>query len=149
MAGRRARSFEVLVTVRLDPSTYGAVKHLAAQNGNTFSRVVRDAIRQHLTERHQQSLNGSERGPAEPDTRTAIQRRHRDVTMELSTLLKEARDQAPEGDVVVRIHLFGIDNADELVGLNLAELVEAAGVPSPYATEIRKGMRLAEYVKRK
>ncbi len=51
--------------------------------------------------------------------------------------------------MVVRIHLFGIDYADELEGVNLAELVAAAGVPKPYATEIRKGMRLAEFVARK
>jgi hypothetical protein len=67
----------------------------------------------------------------------------------LSKKLRDARDHAPEGDVVVRIHLFGIDHADELQGINLAELVESAGVPRPYATEIRKGMRLSEYVTRK
>ena len=31
-------------------------------------------------------------------------------------------------------------------GVNLRVLVELAGVPKPYMTEIRKGMRLADYV---
>ena len=44
------------------------------------------------------------------------------------------------------IHLFGIRHADALWEVDLPELVAAAGVPKPYATEIRKGMRLAEYV---
>lgn len=60
---------------------------------------------------------------------------------DLSRLLSDARDQAPEGDVVVRIHLFGINHADELQGVNLAELVATAAVPKPYATEIRNCMR--------
>ena len=60
--------------------------------------------------------------------------------------LREAREQAPEGDVVVRIHLFGIRHARALAGVNLRVLVQLAGVPKPYMTEIRKGMRLADYV---
>ena len=69
--------------------------------------------------------------------------------MGLSRLLHEAWSQAPEGDVVVRIHLFGIEHARELEGVNLKTLVESAGIPKPYATEIRKGMRLADYVRAK
>jgi hypothetical protein len=66
---------------------------------------------------------------------------------ELVNELRDAWQNAPEGDVVVRIHLFGIKHAQALQQVRLAELVQAAGVPRPYATEIRKGMRLAEYVK--
>jgi hypothetical protein len=76
-------------------------------------------------------------------------RRNKKLISDLARLLRDARDQAPDGDVVVRIHLFGIDHAEQLQGVNLNELVAAAGVPKPYATEIRKGMRLAEYVTRK
>lgn len=71
------------------------------------------------------------------------------MSRSLESLLKEAWQQAPSGDVVVRIHLFGIDHAKELQGINLNTLVAAAGIPGPYATEIRKAMRLAEYVVRK
>ena len=41
--------------------------------------------------------------------------------------------------------LFGIAHADELDRVSLRDLVKAAGIPTPYATEIRKGMRLADY----
>jgi len=68
------------------------------------------------------------------------------MARDLATLLHEAWAQAPEGDVVVRIHLFGIEHADALEGVNLRALVDSAGIPKPYATEIRKGMRLAEHV---
>jgi len=68
------------------------------------------------------------------------------MTQDLERTLREAWSQAPDGDVVVRIHLFGIRHAAALQGINLGALVDAAKIPKPYATEIRKGMRLAEYV---
>jgi hypothetical protein len=71
------------------------------------------------------------------------------LNQNLPRALREAWSQAPEGDVVVRVHLFGIDYAEDLQGINLHELVAAAGIPRPYATEIRKAMRLAEYVRRR
>lgn len=64
----------------------------------------------------------------------------------LARLLHEAWADAPAGDVVVRIHLFGIRHARELEDVNLKRLVVEAGVPEPYATEIRKAMRLADWV---
>lgn len=64
----------------------------------------------------------------------------------LVRLLRQAWAQAPEGDVVVRIHLYGIRHAAALEGVNLKALVESAEIPAPYATEIRKGMRLADWV---
>lgn len=60
------------------------------------------------------------------------------VASDLPRLLREAWQDAPEGDVVVRIHLFGIRYAEELRNVNLVRLVESAGIPRPYATEIRK-----------
>jgi hypothetical protein len=68
------------------------------------------------------------------------------MTRDLAALLHEAWAQAPDGDVVVRIHLFGIEHAEALEGVNLRALVGTAGIPKPYASEIRKGMRLAEHV---
>lgn len=60
--------------------------------------------------------------------------------------LREAYRDAPEGDVMLRIHLFGIRFAEQLEGVNLKELADAAEVPESFATEIRKGMRLADHV---
>jgi hypothetical protein len=68
------------------------------------------------------------------------------MALDLSATLHEAWAQAPEGNVVVRIHLFGIEHAKALESVNLRVLVSKAGIPKPYATEIRKGMRLADYV---
>jgi hypothetical protein len=71
------------------------------------------------------------------------------ASRDLSRDLHEARAQAPAGDIVVRLHLFGIDHAEELDGVDLKALAAQADIPVSYATEIRKGMRLAEYVIRK
>ena len=68
------------------------------------------------------------------------------VPTDLVRALHEAWAQAPEGNVVVRVHLFGIAHAKALETVNLKELVAAAEIPEPYATEIRKGIRLADYV---
>jgi hypothetical protein len=54
--------------------------------------------------------------------------------------LHDAWSQAPKGDIVVWVHLFGIDHAEELQGVNLQVLAETAGIPRTYATEIHKGM---------
>ncbi|OQP86670.1 hypothetical protein BTR14_09505 [Rhizobium rhizosphaerae] len=44
------------------------------------------------------------------------------------------------------VHLFGIRYADQLAGLSLSEILRQANMPSTYATEIRKGMKLAQFV---
>lgn len=69
--------------------------------------------------------------------------------MRTENLVRELRDacaRAPSGDKVVTIHLFGIRHASELDGLNLQELAERAGIGKSFGTEIRKGVRLAEFV---
>jgi hypothetical protein len=47
---------------------------------------------------------------------------------------------------VVAIHLFGIRHAKALKGMPLKEILLRAEMPVSYGTEIRKGMRLAEFV---
>ena len=65
---------------------------------------------------------------------------------ELATELRRDMNTVPDGDRVVRIHLFGIRRARELDGVCLKELVASAGIPHSYHTEVHKGMRLADYV---
>jgi len=65
---------------------------------------------------------------------------------ELATALRETVRRAPEGEVVVSIHLFGIRHVGELQGVPLKALVREARIPRSYHTEIRKGMKLAEFV---
>ncbi len=66
---------------------------------------------------------------------------------EISDALKKACDSAAPGDRVVTIHLFGIEHAETLHGMNLKEIAVRAGISETYGTELRKGVRLAEYVK--
>lgn len=58
----------------------------------------------------------------------------------------EALRAASKGNRVVTIHLFGIAHAEELRGVNLSEFAERAGAGASFGTELRKGMRLAEFV---
>ena len=45
--------------------------------------------------------------------------------------------------------MFGIENAVELDSIPLKELLERAGLPGSYRTELRKVIRLAKYVQPK
>lgn len=65
---------------------------------------------------------------------------------EAAALLKEMYESAPEGDKVVRAHLFGIRYVREIAGMSCRDLTLLAGLPRHYATEIQKGRRLAEFV---
>jgi hypothetical protein len=64
----------------------------------------------------------------------------------LARALRDEYARAPKGDKAVTIHLFGIRHARELEGQNLHKLAERAGLSDSYGTELRKGVRLAEYV---
>lgn len=139
----------VSISVRFDGSTFDAVRRRAQQSRKSFSELVRDAVREYVQAGSPPTDSDPDLGWAEPRRHTRLARRDEEVTGDLIRKLRDARSRAAEGDVVVRIHLFGIDHAKELQGVDLNELVAAAGVPKPYTTEIRKGMRLAEYVTRK
>ena len=65
---------------------------------------------------------------------------------ELSVEFGKRYHTAGKGLTVVTIHLFGIEFAEELQGHNLSEICAGANVPTSYGTELRKGMRLAEFV---
>lgn len=65
---------------------------------------------------------------------------------EIAEKLRRVVDAAPKGDKVVTIHLFGIQHAQRLNGVNLQDLAERAGIGKSFGTELRKGVRLAEFV---
>ena len=71
------------------------------------------------------------------------------VTTDLAQTLRAAISRAPKGHKAVTIHMFGIDHADELHGIDLYELAREAGESENWGTEIGKGVKLAEYVRRK
>ena len=61
--------------------------------------------------------------------------------------LREMYDTAPDREQVAHIHLFGIQYADELHGLSNQAIVDQAGIPNTYATEVAKGRKLAKYAR--
>ena len=68
---------------------------------------------------------------------------------DLAAELARMYDSAPRGDKTTMVLLFAIKYADELEKLenyNMVDLVQAANMPKPYATEINKGRRLSKYV---
>ena len=67
---------------------------------------------------------------------------------ELGTALSKMYHNAPKGEAVARIHLFGIKYAEELSQskFNKKEIARAANIPESFGTEISKGMKLAQYV---
>ena len=67
------------------------------------------------------------------------------TTAEAAEILKCVYGKAPEGEIAVRVHLFGIKYAAELAGLSVKEVATRAGIPG-YAAEINKGRNLAGYV---
>jgi hypothetical protein len=65
---------------------------------------------------------------------------------ELASELRKAVAAAPDGKKVVTIHLFGIEHAKSLVGVDAARLAEPAGESRTYGTELKKGANLAAFV---
>lgn len=67
---------------------------------------------------------------------------------ELSTILKGMYDNAPRGDQVAMIHLFGIKYAEEIRDNKYTpkEILFAADMPESYQVEINKGIKLEKYV---
>lgn len=65
---------------------------------------------------------------------------------ELAAALALAYANAPDGEVVAQIILFGIRHVGDLENANIGAVVALADIPGSYATEVRKGMRLAPIV---
>ena len=60
-------------------------------------------------------------------------------------ILRKMYSNAPRGEKVTMIHLFGIKYSSELADLHVVTIAErATGYPS-YGIEIRNGIRLARY----
>lgn len=68
---------------------------------------------------------------------------------ELGRKLKEMYENAPVGDQVAMIHLFGVKYASIINDNNYraTDIVRLSGINKSYATEVSKGIRLAKYVK--
>ena len=69
------------------------------------------------------------------------------TTDQLTKLLKQRYETADSREVVLAIHLFGIEFYAELDGQPINAIAEDATGHKSYGSEIRKGMRLAKHVR--
>lgn len=67
---------------------------------------------------------------------------------ELGSKLSEMYNNAPKGDSVAMIHLFGIKYAKEIKNSSYSkkDIITQSGISTSYLTELTKGVKLAEYV---
>ncbi len=65
---------------------------------------------------------------------------------QLIATLKDRYETADKRELALAIDLFGIEFCEHLAGQPVTLIAEAATGHKSYATEIRKGMRLAKYV---
>jgi hypothetical protein len=67
---------------------------------------------------------------------------------ELGLKLQKMYNDAPAGDSVAMIHLFGIKYANEIEINNYSkkDIIKKSGISSSYLTELSKGIKLAKYV---
>ena len=67
---------------------------------------------------------------------------------ELGQKLKEMYENAPKGEAVAFIHLFGIQYADEIRNnrYRSTNIVSASGLSKSYFAEVDKGIKLSKYV---
>jgi len=97
----------------------------------------------------EQRQKPNDRGEFDIEKKPEINIRSGNMTeYELGIKLKSMYENAPRGDQVAYIHLFGIIYADVLSSERLSkrEILKNAGLPESYQTEISKGVRLAQYV---
>lgn len=70
--------------------------------------------------------------------------------MDVYEAAQRLKDMVREGEATRRkalmVHLFGIKYAPELRLLKVRDVVELADLKYTWATEIQKGIKLAEYV---
>lgn len=67
---------------------------------------------------------------------------------EAAKILRKMYDSGlVERDQSTQVHLFGVIYATELAQMPLSEIAVRAGISENYKTEIRKGIKLAKYVK--
>jgi len=67
---------------------------------------------------------------------------------QLGGTLRRMYDEAPSGEKVANIHLFGVKYIREIggAGLTAGDVVKASGLQTSYGTEVNKGMNLSKYV---
>lgn len=67
---------------------------------------------------------------------------------QLGAILKEMYENAPHGDKVANIHLFGIKYAQAIIenSFRAGDIIRSSGLNPSYSTEVSKGVKLSRYV---
>lgn len=67
---------------------------------------------------------------------------------ELSEILRDKYENAPEQEQVVNIHLFGIEYAEIIKKYNykVSQIIKLAGMKKSYNVELSKGIKLSKFV---
>jgi hypothetical protein len=68
------------------------------------------------------------------------------TTEQLISVLRNRYETADKREVALAIHLFGIEFCGHLDGQPVTLIAESGTGHKSYATEIRKGMKLAKFV---
>ena len=70
------------------------------------------------------------------------------TAQELADILSGMWRDAPEGEAMAMIHLFGIIHVDEInsCGESVPQIVRLSDVPDNHVREVYKGMKLSRYV---
>jgi len=69
---------------------------------------------------------------------------------ELGILLKNSYDNAPRGEQMVYVHLFGIDHSEAIQAAGgIQVVITESGIKDSLKTELTKGVNLSKYVQRR
>jgi hypothetical protein len=65
---------------------------------------------------------------------------------ELGTILLDMYKNAPKGEQVTMVYVFGVKYSKDISAFGVKHVVEAAGLRPSYITELTKAVKLAKYV---
>ena len=70
------------------------------------------------------------------------------MKQDLAQKLNSMYHNAPQGEKVLMIHIFGIKYSEDIkvCGASAKEIAISANINESYGTEIQKGIKLAKYV---
>lgn len=70
------------------------------------------------------------------------------MVKELGAILYQMYSNAPTGEQVAHIHLFGIKYGEKITAnrLSIKEIIAESGIKDSYHTELSKGVKLSKYV---
>lgn len=68
---------------------------------------------------------------------------------DLATTLREMYENAPKGEQVTMIYLFGVKYHTEIKEFGVKQVIEQSAIHSTYHSELSKAIKLAKYLQLK